>query len=134
MGLTKTKPLFDRYDYTEKAEYWALAWGTVLMALTGLVLWSPTFFTSFMPAWVIRISETIHLYEAWLATLAIAVFHLFFTIFHPERYPMSFTWIGGNMTKEEVKHHHPLWHDRMESEEKTQQAETDEPEKAGKEH
>jgi len=123
LGLTKSKPAFDRYDYTEKAEYWALVWGTALMAATGFVPWFPTFFTSFLPAWVVTISETIHLYEAWLATLAIAVFHLFFTIFHPDRYPMSFTWIDGNMPKEEVKHHHPLWYDKIESEERASELE-----------
>jgi len=87
-----------------------------------------------MPSWIVRISETIHLYEAWLATLAIAVFHLFFTIFHPERYPMSFTWIDGNMPTDEVKHHHPLWHDRLESEEKARQSEAEETERSEQLH
>lgn len=113
LGLTTERPKFDFYDYTEKAEYWALVWGTFVMAFTGFVLWFPTFFTSFMPAWIVKISETVHLYEAWLATLAIAVFHFFFVIFHPEQYPMSFTWITGTMTVNEVKHHHPLWYEQV---------------------
>jgi cytochrome b subunit of formate dehydrogenase len=109
LGLTSDKPKFDRYDYTEKAEYWALVWGTIMMALTGFILWFPTFFTSFMPAWVVKISETIHFYEAWLATLAIGVFHFFFVIFHPEQYPMSFSWLTGKMPVEEAEEHHPMW-------------------------
>ena len=32
---------FDRYDYTQKAEYWALVWGTLVMVVTGLVLVVP---------------------------------------------------------------------------------------------
>ena len=110
MGLTKERPQFGFYDYTEKAEYWALVWGTIIMALTGFILWFPTSFTAFLPAWIVKIAETIHLYEAWLATLAIAVFHFFFVIFHPEQYPMSFTWLTGEMTESEVKHHHPAWY------------------------
>ncbi len=113
LGRSKEAPRFDRYDYTEKGEYWALVWGTFIMALTGCVLWFPTFFTSFLPAWTVKIAETVHLYEAWLATLAIAVFHFFFVIFHPDQYPMSMTWITGRMTVEACKHHHPLWYERM---------------------
>jgi formate dehydrogenase gamma subunit len=115
LGRVKEGPQFDRYDYTEKAEYWALVWGTFIMALTGCVLWFPTFFTSFLPAWTVKIAETVHLYEAWLATLAIAVFHFFFVIFHPEQYPMSLTWITGKMTVESCKHHHPKWYERIAS-------------------
>jgi formate dehydrogenase gamma subunit len=113
LGMTPTRPQFGFYDYTEKAEYWALVWGTFIMAFTGFVLWFPTFFTSFLPAWIVKISETIHFYEAWLATLAIAVFHFFFVIFHPEQYPMSFTWLTGKISVNEVKHHHPAWYDDL---------------------
>lgn len=110
LGLSKEKPNFGFYDYTEKAEYWALVWGTIVMVFTGTVLWFPTFYTSFLPAWIVSISETVHFYEAWLATLAIAVFHFFFVIFHPEQYPMSFSWLNGKITVEEMKHHHPAWY------------------------
>jgi formate dehydrogenase gamma subunit len=116
LGKSTRRPQFDRYDYTEKAEYWALVWGTFVMALTGAILWFPTFFTGWLPAWTVKIAETIHLYEAWLATLAIAVFHFFFVIFHPDQYPMSLTWITGQMTVDACKHHHPRWYQRMMSE------------------
>jgi cytochrome b subunit of formate dehydrogenase len=129
LGKSKTRPRFDRYDYTEKGEYWALVWGTVIMGLTGFVLWFPTFFTSFLPAWVVQIAETIHLYEAWLATLAIVVFHFFFVMFHPEQYPMSLTWITGKMTLESCQHHHPAWYERISAEEKSKADSTDEQKK-----
>ncbi|KAA3634078.1 MAG: hypothetical protein DWP97_07895 [Calditrichaeota bacterium] len=110
LKLSEKKPEFGFYDYTMKAEYWALVWGTFVMVFTGTVLWFPTFYTSFLPAWIVTVSETIHLYEAWLATLAIAVFHFFFVMFHPEQYPMSFTWLSGKMTVSEMKHHHAGWY------------------------
>ena len=113
LGRSKERPRFDQYDYTEKGEYWALVWGTFVMALTGFILWFPTFFTGFLPAWIVKIAETVHLYEAWLATLAIAVFHIFFVMFHPEQYPMSLTWITGKMTVDSCKHHHPAWYERI---------------------
>lgn len=116
LNFTKERPRFGFYDYTEKAEYWALVWGTLIMAMTGFVLWFPTFFTSFLPAWVVQLSETIHFYEAWLATLAIGVFHFFFVIFHPDQYPMSFTWLDGKMTMDEIEHHHPQWYEKLNQE------------------
>jgi formate dehydrogenase gamma subunit len=116
LNLSKERPKFGFYDYTEKAEYWALVWGTLIMAVTGFVLWFPTFFTTFLPAWIVQMSETIHFYEAWLATLAIAVFHFFFVIFHPDQYPMSYTWLNGKMTMDEVEHHHPKWYEELKEE------------------
>jgi len=102
---------FGRYDYTQKAEYWALVWGTVLMALTGIVLWFPAWATGLFPAWIVSISETIHFYEAWLATLAIIVWHFFFVIVHPEVYPMSWIWLTGKMPEHEARTVHGRWYD-----------------------
>ena len=108
---TKRKPRFGRYDYTQKAEYWALVWGTGLMAITGLVLWFPVVATSWAPAWIVSISETIHFYEAWLAMLAIVVWHFFFVMFHPEVYPMSWIWLTGKMPEHELQAVHGRWYD-----------------------
>jgi len=105
------KAKFGRYDYTQKAEYWALVWGTIVMAITGLILWFPELATRFLPALAIPASGTIHYYEAWLATLAILVWHFFFVIFHPEEYPMSWTWLTGKMSKKFVKEHHTEWYE-----------------------
>jgi formate dehydrogenase gamma subunit len=102
---------FGRYDYTQKAEYWALVWGTVLMALTGIVLWFPAWATGLFPTWIVSISETIHFYEAWLATLAIVVWHFFFVLFHPEVYPMSWIWLTGKMPEHEARAVHGRWYD-----------------------
>ncbi len=113
LRLTKEDPDFDRFDYTEKAEYWALIWGTIVMAVTGFILWFPVFFTSFTPVWIVKVAEVFHLYEAWLATLAIFVWHFFFVILHPKEYPMSITWMSGRMTLEEYKHKHPVDYERI---------------------
>ncbi len=102
---------FGRYDYSQKAEYWALIWGTIAMILTGLVLWFPGSAVKILPAWAVPASQTIHYYEAWLATLAIIVWHFFFVIFHPEEYPMSWTWLTGRMSEHAVRKHHARWYE-----------------------
>jgi cytochrome b subunit of formate dehydrogenase len=107
LGFSVQRPVFGRWDYTEKAEYLALIWGTAIMAFTGLVLWFPEFFMRYLPSWMFETSEVIHYFEAWLATLAILVWHWFFVIYHPERYPMNLTWMDGKISEEEMRHHHP---------------------------
>lgn len=106
LKLKKERPKFDAYDYTEKAEYWALIWGTIVMGATGFILWFPTMVGDWAPTWLIKVSELIHFYEAILATLAILVWHWFFVIFHPREYPMSLTWIDGKMSLHTYRHHH----------------------------
>ena len=117
LGMIKERPKFDRYGYIEKAEYWALVWGTVMMAITGFVLWFPAITTQFLPAWVVKVSETIHYYEAILAALAILLYHMFFAIFHPEDYPMSLTGFTGKMAEEEAKDRFPMWYQKLKSDE-----------------
>ncbi len=116
LGLSGVKPKFGRWDYTEKAEYLALIWGTAVMVITGFILWFPEVLLRYLPTWAFETAEVIHYFEAWLATLAIIVWHWFFVIFHPEKYPMSLTWMNGKITEEELKHHHPLEYEAMKDE------------------
>ncbi len=113
MGKRKEPPKFDRYDYTEKLEFWALVWGVIIMAVTGLMLWFPILALQYLPKCAIDMAELVHYYEAVLATLAIIIWHFFFVIFHPEQYPMSTTWLTGKMTLEQLKHHHPKEYERV---------------------
>jgi len=112
-GKRPTPPAYGHYDYTQKAEYWALIWGTFIMALTGLILWFPTALGENTPRWLIKVSQTIHYYEAILATLAIIIWHFFFTVFHPDEYPMSTIWLNGEMSIEEWREKHPEKYQQM---------------------
>jgi formate dehydrogenase gamma subunit len=105
LGQRRSLPSFSRFRYIEKAEYWALLWGTVVMVLTGLILWFPDRIAG--PAWLVRVAEAIHLYEAWLAFLAIVVWHFFFVIVRPGTFPVSMTVVDGKMDPRELEHEHP---------------------------
>ncbi len=108
---TSERPRFRRFDYTQKAEYWALVWGTVIMALTGFILWFPTWAARILPALVVPVAQTIHYYEAWLATLAIIVWHLFFVVLHPDVYPMHWAWLTGKIGAASAREHHAAWYE-----------------------
>ncbi|MFA6601100.1 MAG: cytochrome b/b6 domain-containing protein [Candidatus Omnitrophota bacterium] len=92
---SKPRPRFKRYGYIEKAEYWALVWGTLIMVLTGAMLTFENVTMRYLPKWFLDVATTIHFYEAVLATLAILVWHLYFTIFDPEQYPLNLSMMTG---------------------------------------
>ncbi|MBU1627335.1 cytochrome c3 family protein [bacterium] len=108
LGVCEERPKFGRWSYVEKAEYLALIWGTIIMFLSGIILWFPELYMNILPSWTFEVAEVIHFYEAILATLAIFIWHFFFVIFHPEKYPMDLTWIHGRITKKEKEIFHPL--------------------------
>ncbi len=117
LGMSKVKPMLDRFSYIEKAEYWALIWGTIIMSVTGVILWfDNTFLGLFGKLWW-DVSRSIHFYEAWLATLSIIVWHIYFVIFNPEVYPMNLAWIKGTITELEMLEEHPLELDRIKKQE-----------------
>ena len=104
LGMTKERPRSQIFSYVEKVEYWALLWGTLIMIITGLVLWFPKSLPAGSPAWVIDVATVIHFYEAILASLAIVVWHFFHTIFRPDEYPMDTSWLTGVLTEQEAHH------------------------------
>jgi len=107
LGLRKQTPQFGRFSYVEKAEYWALVWGTGVMVVTGLMLWFDNWFIQFLPKGVLDVALVVHYWEAWLATLAIVVWHMYSTVFNPHVYPMNPSWITGTMPEEMYRHEHP---------------------------
>jgi cytochrome b subunit of formate dehydrogenase len=89
--MPRTPPL----GYAEKAEYLALVWGTVVMAVTGFILWFENWSLEYLPKWASDVATVVHFYEAVLATLAILVWHFYFVIFDPLVYPMDTAWLTG---------------------------------------
>lgn len=113
LGISQRKPLFDRFGYIEKAEYWALVWGLLVMVVTGIFMWFNNFFIGQFTKLGWDISRTIHYYEALLATLAIIVWHFYYVIFNPSIYPMNTAWITGKISEEEMVEEHPLELEKM---------------------
>ncbi|MFQ6616547.1 MAG: cytochrome b/b6 domain-containing protein [Fidelibacterota bacterium] len=107
LGRVPKTPQFGRFSYVEKAEYWALVWGTVVMIVTGLLLWFDNYVVRFIPKGALDVALVIHYWEAWLATLAVAVWHLWSTVFNPHVYPMNPSWLTGTMPEDMYEHEHP---------------------------
>lgn len=75
--LVKTPPRMGRYTFGEKVEYWAVIWGTVIMILTGFMLWNPIATTTFFPGQWIPAAKAAHSGEALLAVLSIVTWHVY---------------------------------------------------------
>jgi len=116
LGLISVRPKYDRFNYAEKMEYFALLWGAVVMILTGFLLWFEARFIHVFPIWVVNAANLIHLMEAVLATLAIIVWHFYHAHLSPDVSPMATQWITGYLTEEELEHEHPLELERIKSE------------------
>jgi cytochrome b subunit of formate dehydrogenase len=108
IGFSKSKPQFGRFSYIEKSEYWALMWGTIVMAATGAILWFDNTFLGLLTKLWWDVARTVHYYEAWLATLAVIVWHFYFVVFNPDTYPLNLAFWKGTLTEEEMAEEHPV--------------------------
>ena len=113
LNLSSVRPRFDRFSYIEKSEYWALVWGTIVMGTTGTILWFDNTFIGLLSKLGWDVARTVHYYEAWLAMLAIIVWHIYFVIFNPDVYPMNLAWWKGTLTEREMLDEHPVELDRL---------------------
>ncbi len=108
LGLRSEKPRFGRFSYAEKAEYWALVWGTALMGITGVMLWAKVWVGNLLARWWVDVATAVHYYEAILATLAILVWHFYQVFFDPDVYPMNGAWWDGKMPLDHYREEHAL--------------------------
>ena len=110
------KPKFGRFCYIEKAEYWALVWGNIVMGTTGVLLWFQNKFLPVIGTSGMEIATVVHFYEAVLATLAIIVWHFYFIFISPDFFPMNKAWYTGFITRKQMEHEHPLELEKLEGE------------------
>src|ERR1035437_8770499 len=73
LGRGSEPPGRSSHSYVEKAEYWAVVWGAVVMIATGLLLWADNLVLKLLPKSWLDVATSVHFYEAVLATLAIVV-------------------------------------------------------------
>jgi cytochrome b subunit of formate dehydrogenase len=107
-----------RFNFREKFEYLGLIWGTIVMTVTGLILWFKTEWLIFFPMWTFDVARAIHFYEAILATLTIIVWHFYSVVFNPDVYPMNWAWITGQMTEHEMQLEHGMELEKLKAESK----------------
>lgn len=102
LGLRREHPRLPRYNFGEKAEYLAVVWGTVIMIITGYMLWNPITTSTILPGEVIPAARAAHSAEALLAVLSIIVWHMYNV--HIRRFNRSM--FTGNISREAMEEEH----------------------------
>jgi formate dehydrogenase subunit gamma len=108
LGVKKDRPLYGRFSYIEKFDYWAVYWGLVVMITSGYLMWFKEAAINQFGKFAYDIGREAHSDEALLATLAIVIWHFYNVHFNPKKFPGSLTWWHGRITVEELKEEHPL--------------------------
>ncbi|HSJ54809.1 MAG TPA: c-type cytochrome domain-containing protein, partial [Anaerolineae bacterium] len=103
LGLRDERPQQGFYTFEEKLEYWAVVWGTIIMGITGFILWNPVATTQLLPGIVVPAAVVAHGLEATLAVLAIIVWH----IYHVHLRHFNRSIFTGYLTEEEMLDEHP---------------------------
>jgi cytochrome b subunit of formate dehydrogenase len=102
-GIRKHGAYYARYNYGEKVEYLAVVWGTIVMAITGFMMWNPIATTRFVPGEAIPAAKAAHGGEAVLAVAAIIIWH-FYNV-HLKHFNKSM--FTGKLSEHEMAHEHP---------------------------
>ncbi|MDI6772155.1 MAG: cytochrome b/b6 domain-containing protein [bacterium] len=112
-GRSQERPRFGRFDYRQKFEYLAVLWGTVIMAVTGLIMWFPSLVTQWLPGVVVPAARVAHGGEALLAMLSVVLWHFYNAHFRPDVFPMDPAMFSGKITVERLRHEHPEEFDEL---------------------
>lgn len=108
LGVSEEYPQFDRYDYRQKFEYWGMVFGSVIMIVTGLILYFPVFFTEFLPGQIIPATKVAHSAEGLLAFLVVITWHIYNAHLNPDVFPFDFTIFTGKISTERMLKEHLL--------------------------
>jgi cytochrome b subunit of formate dehydrogenase len=118
------EPTFERWTYWEKFDFLAVFWGMFAIGGSGLMLWLPEFFGSFLPGWVFNVAIIVHSDEALLASGFIFTVHFFNTHFRPGKFPMDTVIFRGWIPKLEMWEERGDWVKRLQEEGRLEKLQT----------
>jgi formate dehydrogenase subunit gamma len=113
LGLADRPAQFDRFDYRQKFEYWGLVLGAVVVIATGLILYFPILFTRFFPGELVPAAKVAHGNEGLMAFLVVILWHIYNAHLNPDVFPFDTTIFSGRISRERMRHEHPLEYDRL---------------------
>jgi len=107
------RPVFERWTYWEKFDYWAPFWGVTIIGASGVMLWFPEVTASFLPGWVFNVATILHGEEAVLAVGFLFTVHFFNNHFRPDKFPLDILMFTGAVPLEEFAREHTLEYRRL---------------------
>jgi cytochrome b subunit of formate dehydrogenase len=108
------RPVFGRWTYWERFDYWAPFWGLTIVGGSGLMLWFKELTAAVWPGWIFNIAMLAHGEEAFLAILFLFTVHFFNNHFRPDRFPPpDISMFTGAVSLEEFRREHSLEYDEL---------------------
>ena len=107
------RPIFDRWTYWEKFDYWAPFWGVTIIGTSGAILWFKNLVAAYLPGWVFNVAMIFHGEEAFLAAGFLFTVHFFNNHWRPDKFPLDIQMFTGAMPLEEFKREHTVEYNRL---------------------
>jgi cytochrome c551/c552/cytochrome b subunit of formate dehydrogenase len=103
------RPVFGRWTYWERFDYWAPFWGLAIVGGSGLMLWFKEATAALLPGWVFNVATLAHGEEAFLAIVFLFTVHFFNNHFRPDKLPPpDIVMFTGTQSLEEFAREHTL--------------------------
>lgn len=100
--LRKEKPSFGKYNFEQKITYWFVFFSIAILAVSGLIIWFPIFFTQFLPGGIVPAAKLAHSTEAIATTVFVILWHFYHV--HIERLNLSM--FTGRLNEREMHTFH----------------------------
>jgi cytochrome b subunit of formate dehydrogenase len=107
------RPVFDRWTYWEKFDYWAPFWGVTIVGVSGFLMWFPHIAATILPGWVFNVAAITHGEEAFLAAVFLFTVHFFNNHFRPDKFPFDDVMFTGSMPIEKFARDHTVQYQRL---------------------
>ncbi|MGE5236250.1 MAG: cytochrome b/b6 domain-containing protein [Acidobacteriota bacterium] len=122
LGRRDTAPAFGRYTPMQKLQYWGAGIGSLVMILTGLVLWFHTPAMMVVPKWVLDVTVIVHGYEGLLLFALLFGWHIYIVHLSPGNFPMQTTFLNGRISIDRLRREHALEYESLFGDEPDQDA------------
>ena len=107
------RPVFDRWTYWQKFDYWAPFSVVLIVSVCGIMLWASTTTATYLPGWVFNLATIFHGEMGVLAVLFLFTVHFFNNHFRPDKFPLELVMFTGTMPLEQFKQEHRVEYNRL---------------------
>jgi cytochrome b subunit of formate dehydrogenase len=108
------RPVFGRWNYLERFDYWAPFWGLFIVGGSGLMLWFKEATAAVWPGWMFNVAMLAHGEEAFLAIVFLFTVHFFNNHFRPDKLPPpDIVMFTGAVDLEHFKREHTLEYEEL---------------------